>query len=465
MMKINIRFRFFICALVGCQLITACADFIDINGPATELTRASVFSDDATAEAAMLGVYVYANNPGLFLADGWHLSDVAYITGRSADELKESSSANVIQFAQNEVLASNGMITTVWTGAYKVIYQCNAILEGVQGNNLITQNKRAQLEGEARFIRAFTYFYLVNLFGDVPLVTTTDYRINAGLARTAAGVVYQQIVSDLEIARQLLPATFGLWNGERIRPTAHAATAMLARVALYLESWSQAEDYANQVINQSALFQLKSDLNEVFLKNSTEAIWQCLPIRAGLNSPHGETSTSARFSVQLRDQILTAFEPADQRALNWVGIQTLSAGGNYKFTSKYKAHRTTTVVEYTTNLRLAEQYLIRAEARVQQNKMDDALEDINQIRTRAGLTPASTTTPETILELVRQERRVELFVEGGHRWLDLKRWGIVNEVIGTLKSTWQPTDHLYPIPATEINRNQKLIQNDGYDSN
>ncbi len=464
-MKINHHYFVATALLVCLQAFVACEDFIDIKEPQTELTTASVFKDDATAEAAMLGIYVYANNPGLYLADGWHLSDIAYITARSADELKENSSANATQFAQNEVLSSNPMIQTLWTGAYKVIYQANAILEGIDQNNSLTQTKRTQIEGEARWMRAFTYFYLINVFGDVPLVTTTDYRTNSTMPRTPVADVYTQIMIDLQGAQQLLPGNYAQWSNERIRPVRHAATALLARVALYRQNWQQAESYADQVIGESTLYQVQSDLNTVFLKNNSEAIWQCLPIRPGYNSPHGETSTSARFSVQLRDEMLAAFEPADKRRVNWVGTQTLTAGGNYKFTSKYKAHRTTPVTEYTTNLRLAEQYLIRAESRAMQNNISGALQDINLIRTRAGLPSLAANTTDEIMSFIRQERRVELFAEGGHRWFDLKRWGLVDDVIGTLKPTWQTTDQLYPIPTTEINRNQYLVQNPGYESN
>ena len=123
----------------------------------------------------------------------------------------------------------------------------------------------------AALMRAFTYFYLINVFGDVPLVTTTDYRTNSTMPRTPVADVYTQIMIDLQGAQQLLPGNYAQWSNERIRPVRHAATALLARVALYRQNWQQAESYADQVIGESTLYQVQSDLNTVFLKNNSEA--------------------------------------------------------------------------------------------------------------------------------------------------------------------------------------------------
>lgn len=449
-----------ICAFFLVNLMSSCADFIDINNPRTELTTQSVFEDDATAEAAMAGVYVRANNSSQYLADGWWESDVAYVTGMSADDLKGDNTVNGIQLSQNELLPANNRVLNIWRGGYGLIYQVNAVLEGIQRSTQMSQSKRKQLEGEARFMRAFTYFYLVNLFGDVPLITTTDYRLNAEMSRTSVEAVYDQINTDLQMAQQLLPTDFTKWANERTRPTRHAATALMARVALYRGQWQQAEDLATEVISQSSLFQLES-ISNVFLKNNREAIWQFASIRPGGNTGHGNVAATFRFSVQLTDSLINAFEVGDSRYTTWVGIHNLSAGGNYKYTYKYKANLTTTPVEYTTNLRLAEQYLIRAEARVRLNKLSSALEDINIIRNRAALSDASASDDVTAFALLIKERRVELFVEYGHRWLDLKRWDLTNQLFD-YRTGWQSTDQLYPLPETDLNRNKNLVQNPGY---
>lgn len=113
-------------------------------------------------------------------------------------------------------------------------------------------------------------------------------------------------------------------------------------------------------------------------------------------------------------------------------------------------------------IRLAELYLIRAEARAKQNNITGSQEDLNRIRNRSGLANITANTLSLLLSAIEQERRIELMMEWGHRWLDLKRTGRVNGIISSLKSSWQPTDALYPIPKYELETNPFLVQNPGY---
>jgi len=114
-------------------------------------------------------------------------------------------------------------------------------------------------------------------------------------------------------------------------------------------------------------------------------------------------------------------------------------------------------------LRLAEQYLIRAEARVRQNDLVGAIQDLNVVRARAGLPDLSSgVSQDLILAAVIQERRVELFAEWGHRWSDLIRWGQADSVLSMEKPKWTANAKLYPLPLVDIQRNGNLRQNDGY---
>ncbi|MCK9305851.1 MAG: RagB/SusD family nutrient uptake outer membrane protein, partial [Bacteroidales bacterium] len=122
--------------------------------------------------------------------------------------------------------------------------------------------------------------------------------------------------------------------------------------------------------------------------------------------------------------------------------------------------------ENSTVFRLAEQYLIRAEARAQQNKLDLAIADVDAIRARAGLPLIENTNPgigkAALLDAIMQERRVELFTEWGHRWFDLKRTGKAVAVLSAIKTGFSANDLLYPIPASELNKDPFLEQNPGY---
>lgn len=114
-------------------------------------------------------------------------------------------------------------------------------------------------------------------------------------------------------------------------------------------------------------------------------------------------------------------------------------------------------------LRLAEVILTRAEARAMQNKLVEGEQDLNRIRTRAGLSTVSGLTKQALTDSIQVERRFELAFEVGDRWFDLKRSGKADPVLGPVKGTnWTNADQLYPIPLTEINRNPLLTQNPGY---
>jgi len=170
----------------------------------------------------------------------------------------------------------------------------------------------------------------------------------------------------------------------------------------------------------------------------------------------------------LRPAFLNNFETGDQRKVKWIDSATISAVKYYQ-PSKYKVKggpTTTPVTEYLTVLRLAEVYLIRAEARAQLGNIAGSQSDLNAIRTRAGLGATPANTQATLLTAVARERQVELFTEWGHRWFDLKRTGTVDAVMTVVcplkGGTWSTNWQLYPIPAVEIDKDHNLTQNPGY---
>ncbi len=159
---------------------------------------------------------------------------------------------------------------------------------------------------------------------------------------------------------------------------------------------------------------------------------------------------------------MNAFETGDQRLTNWIGVSTIN-GVNYYYPYKYKQHLNTGIpAEGYDVFRLAEQYLIRAEALAQQGKLDSALGDINLIRNRAGLANASGSSTTQLMSIIMQERQAELICELGNRWFDLKRTGTINTVLGALKPGWEPYKALLPVQSIEIQNDPFLIQNPGY---
>jgi hypothetical protein len=443
----------------------SCKKIVNINAPDSELVINTVFSSDAIAKQALAGLYAPLLN-GFSSGD---LTSITYLAGLSSDELIPGSDGGVA-FYNNGILPDNAVIWTLWSDAYKEIYNANAILKGLDLPTAnISQTLRQQLSGEARFIRAFSYFYLINLFGDVPLTLTTDYTVNANIPRSPKAAVYDQIITDLKDAQTLLSGAYP--DNQKVRANKWVATALLARVYLYRNQWPEAEAAASAVIENNVLFNL-CPLNEVFLKNSNEAIWQ-------LSRTDGNTEDAATFVISatnpvnatIRPAIVDSFSETDQRKTAWITSTTFN-NKIYYYPTKYKAAAITPVSEYTTIMRLSEQYLIRAEARAWQGKITAAAEDVNLIRRRATLTGVNATTKETMLAAIEKERVFELFTEWGHRWFDLKRTPSLtttgntraDDLLKPLEKSWQSTDTLYPIPQDQLLKDPAMAhaQNPGY---
>lgn len=442
--------------IVCCLLVipVACKKLITVGTPVSELPADVVFGNDDLADAAVADIY--------YVLAGYYTSTVVtFINGMTADELITLNTPH-IRYVNNAIPSDDVLILLLWRDFYRAIYRANAVLEGLASSSGISAAKAAQLNGEAKFMRAFCYYYLVNNWGDVPLITTTDVTQTALAARTPAVDVYKLILADLQSAVSLLPEVYS--SGEKVRADKWAAMAMLARVSLELGNWADAETNASLVINSGRYLPL-SHPDSIFLKNNRSAILQ-IWVKDGFTFS-GQTFTpmSGSFSnYPLSTDLINAFEPGDLRKAKWTGTFTY-AGKLYYYPYKYKNRTTTTgeTAEYVMVLRIAEQYLIRAEARCQQENITDAVADLNIIRHHSGLYDLPTDMNKAgCLLAVEQERRTELFSEWGDRWLSLKRTGRVNTVLGALKTNWKPTAVLYPIPQQERNRNPNLTQNDGY---
>jgi starch-binding outer membrane protein, SusD/RagB family len=451
-----------------------CKKFVSVPPPVTSLVSASVYSNNATAASALTGIYITmaANNIG-----GGNYG-ISVLSGLAADELKlfPSSPDIVLNHSYTNALLSNDG-SLLWNDLYKCIYQANTAITGLSTSQGVTRSMSQQLIGEAKFVRAFCYFYLVNIYGDVPLVLSLDYKINATIPRSSKEEVYTQIIADLKDAQALLSDDYltptGMTTTSRVRPNKFAATALLARVYLYLQKWISAEEEATIVINNPNYI-LLTNLNEVFLTTSQEAIWQLEKPNSGFNTADGATfllsylnnsGPTASFPITLGDSLALGFESGDLRRSNW--ITSLDIGSTtYYYPFKYKLNAGTPTTEYPVVLRIGEQYLIRAEAKAQQGNIVGAQSDLNIIRARAGLPRTPSNTQESLLSAIQKERQFELFTEYGHRWLDLKRTGIIDSVMTIVcpqkGGTWQTTAKLFPIAFTEIQADPNLTQNPGY---
>jgi hypothetical protein len=446
-------------------LFVGCNKMVEIDPPSTQLDARSVFENDATAMAAVNGLYSQLMTTNLAFANG----GITVYAALSADELLPTA-ANVDYdaFVTNSIPATNslGIYTRLWTPAFRGVYHANAVLEGLAASNTISDSLKRQLEGEMLVVRSLCYFYLTQIFGDVPLQLTTDYRSNGSMARTARSEVYRQLVIDLRKAKDMLSPTYP--SAGKVRANKWTAAALLARVYLFQKDWTEAEREATEVLN-SGVYPVggSAALSQVFLASSAEAIWQLMPVSTSVNTGEGNafvpTSITTRPGFVLTANLLNAFENGDLRKGAWTRTAVIN-GLTYTYPAKYKVRTgTAPYTEHVVVLRAAEQYLIRAEARTQLLKLGEALADVNIIRTRAGLPNSTATSQSSLLLAIEQERRVELFCEWGHRWLDVIRTGRSDALFGASKApNWQATDVLYPIPQQERDANPQLSQNPGY---
>ena len=456
----------FILLIIFAAGLPACEKLIEIDPPVNEMTSETVFESDATAKAALSGLY------SLLSSSTNHSLYITAFSALSSDELDFLGTAPTYDDVRtNSMLATSSNASGLFTDLYASVYRANSVIEGLQKYSGVTDSVKRQIVGEAKFLRAYLYFYLVNFFGDVPLVVETDATKTAMLPRTAKAEVYSQIIDDLTAARDSLPANYGASSNNRISANKYAAKALLARVYLYTGNNAAAESNATDVLNATGLFSLIPSANigtGIFVRNSVEAILQFMP---PVNPANGYTiegsgfvTTTANFS--LRTTFVNSFASGDLRRSKWINQVTYNSVVNYQPYKYRMASQTAAaaagVFEYPTILRLAEQYLIRAEARAKQENITGALADMNVIRNRAGLASSTTTDKNALLLEIENERKFELFCELGHRWFDLQRTNRADAILAPIKANWQATDILFPIPQTARDANVNLSQNDGY---
>lgn len=446
-------------SLVLALLITSCNKFVEIPPPQDQVISSTVFTNDATAISTMNGLYSQMMSGNMILLNG----AMSLYPGLTADEIYNTNSGSPAQsFARNSILASDPTNANFWARGYAYIYQVNAIIEGLVNSNKLTNSTKNQLLGESYFMRGLCYFYLTNLYGDVPLELSTDYQLNEKMPRFPHAKVYGQILSDLQMAMILLPVDYV--TPDEGRPNKWTATALLARTYLFLQQWEKADSAATAVINSGA-YALDGNLDSVFLKASPETIWQLIPVSPGFNTAEGNLFIPSSRSIipqyAITSNLLQSFEQGDMRKEDWLDSNEIN-NTVYYFPYKYTIKFGTDVEECNVVLRLAEQYLIRAEAKAEEGNLKGAREDLNVIRNRAGLANSQANDQKSLLSAIQHEWRVEFFCEWGHRWFDLKRRGTINTVLGAEKPGWQTYDAVYPIPAQEINNNPQLVQNAGY---
>lgn len=461
-------------------LISGCEKYLNNTQlPAGTIAGDDAFVSDNSISAIVTGSYFSLNSSGPFSESP--SSNLGNVMGLFTDELKPVASSSVTnQVYYNDALTTKN--ADYWKDLYNKVYVVNSSIEGIKSTSAYLYYKNQWL-GECYFLRAFLYFNLVNIYGDVPLALTSDFTVNSKLSRAPQSQVYEQIIADCRMAKSLLPVSykdgFGTTSTYRVRPNQAVATALLAKAFLYAGRYDSAEVHATALIDNGA-YKLETP-DQTFVTESKETIWALATnndektyeysmynnaMPATITPPEDPSSWTL---VAMNPALVNSFEANDQRFTNWVRSTTVIASATtpsitYYFPNKYKS--ATVGAEKTVLLRLAEMYLIRAEARARQENTGGAQADLNLVRTRAGLPATTAGSRDELIRAVTAERRVELFTESGNRFFDLKRTGTIDAVMTVAAqqkgTSWKSYMSLWPLNPDDIILNPNLTPNPGY---
>ncbi|HZE83086.1 MAG TPA: RagB/SusD family nutrient uptake outer membrane protein [Puia sp.] len=422
---------------------SSCHKFLDVL-PTNAVSDDQAITDSASATNAVRGAY------RALAAGGYYGATYQFDALLSGNALNYTQSgASQLQFLYHTLTADNNDLETIWAAAYAAINDANFVIAKVPdiAGTTLSQSYKNQLLGEAYFIRALAYFDLGRAFGGVQLFLTPTSKVSdkLGKLRGSQADTYVQVLADLNTAETLLPATT-----IRDRATQRTVWALRARLQTYLRQWPQAETDAGRIIADSADYKLVNPYSAFFNQvNTTESVFELSYSLAYPNPMYGNWKKGGNYTPNTA--IVTLLQ---NPSIGGNRSALLLPSGTSILGNLYPLSNGTNPVYV---IRVAELWLIRAEARAQQNNLSGALSDLNAIRTRAGLPNSSAVTQPDILLAIENERRVEFALEP-QRWFDLVRTGRAPAVLNVT----DPNHYLFPIPAPELSADHSLTQNPGY---
>ncbi|NRD24417.1 RagB/SusD family nutrient uptake outer membrane protein [Winogradskyella litoriviva] len=479
------KFKTYIAVILLGILATSCNDFLDPE-PSSAITSNNYYSTLAELETGLIGAYDAIQGVGDFDKDVNHgIQYEFYITemrsGNTATKIADPDDfSDAGQFESFNVLPINGLVANYYDSYYEVIYRTNVVLDNL-GN---VSDDTSMIEAEAKFIRAYAYFNLVRLFGDVPLVdhVLSPLESDAQFTRVDTSIIYDLIISDLITAEENLDNTY------KTRASKAAAQGLLAKVYLTLENpeYTKAQIMCEKIINDGS-FSLV-DFYDVFYTELNEEIIFAI----GFNSLNDSQTFSSQFmnSVGPSSGVNYATYDLVDDINEFGGIRaqySFRQDPNHLTSVRYQCAKyfpdgddggtsNPHVFEISANprlagndwivLRYADVLLMHVEAIMggaNETSAGAALSSFQQVRDRAGLTDLVT---EISVDDLLMERRVELAFEN-HRLFDLIRLGRAESVLSQYSTAnnfgFTATDLLLPMPQNEVNLSDGLMtQNPGY---
>ncbi len=489
------HFRIFLMSLVALLLMSCTKDFLD-RQPLDTINTENYPTTAEELVTVVNGAYQPLQWPKLYNMRMWTTDIMAGNSivgaGGGSDGIETQDMAN---FVTN---TDNAGVLDLWRGPWPGILMTNIVLDAAPKLD-INEDIRNRSMGEAYFLRAHYYFVLARFFGDVPLVTEPQSSDSDLFPpRDPVALVYEQIVSDLNAAAELLP-TKSAYNSENIgRASKGAAYGMLAKVHLTLGNYQEVVQYTTEVENLGyALNESYADNFSIANENSVESLFEVQYASNGgydfwsnenqaswaspFMGPRGANFVAGGFGWnQPTQEFVEAYEEGDERKDATVLYEGGPEFDGKVYESRYSLTGYNTrkflvplsqVSAYDNSplnfpiLRYADVLLMKAEALNELGQTELAENYLNMVRTRAGLDDIENLSQADFRNAVLHERRMELAFEG-QRWFDLIRVNNGEYGLNFLRSIGRNNASqkhlLFPIPQIELDRNPNLVQNPGY---
>ncbi|UOE46824.1 RagB/SusD family nutrient uptake outer membrane protein [Mucilaginibacter sp. SMC90] len=433
--------------------LASCKKFLDVQPKDSAPDNQTIF-DRPSAETAVRGIYRALSADNYY---GVNFVSVGYLSG---DNIQWTGSQSIVQqFIDHNVKADNATVSNIWLAIYTTINRANYVIAKLPAvtDVSLTNAEKNQLLGEAYFIRALCYFDLARTWGGVQIVTTPTLSATDknGIARSTVEQTYAQVLSDLNTAEPLLPLPTAQ---NPVRANKETVYALKARYYLYQKDWANAEKYATLVLGDTQNYSLLKPYSAWFANNvigTKESVFELAYSATYTNGHRGQWQPPANNGTRQWAPNNTFVTLVNDPAIggNRSALVAKTTAGLWYGNLYYRSPAT----DPAYIIRIAEEYLIRAEANAQLNKLDDARIDLNAVRDRAGLTATTAVSQTDVLLAIENERRIEFALEG-HRWFDLVRTGRAAAVLGVTDAT----KNILPIPVDQLNVDPALTQNPGY---
>ena len=430
---------------------TSCENYLS-ESPTDSIPSENAITDAGTARAAIIGAYDAVQS--------YYASNYPTLGTITADNVIFNGTLNqYLQLDQNAIPTDNAITAPAYQGIYKAINSANAVIAtvGTITDPLLTETEKNKILGEAYFIRALGYFDLARGWGGVQLQLkpTSDLSTLKGVKRSTLSATYDQVLADLVKAETLLPEDATTRN----RAQKSAVRALRARLHLYREQWSDAENYATQVIGNATKYSLVKPYKTFFTAPflSAESVFELTFSSNDKNSFWNLwylSTVGGQFTLKPSNSLIAKLNDA---TIGGTRNSVIAGTGAAVYGVLYNTISSSTDPSYV--IRIAELYLIRAEARAKKATPDlpGAISDLNLVRTRADVPAFAGSTQAEVIQAIEDENSLEFAFES-HRWFDLVRTKRVGDVLGVTNTNFW----LFPLPYSDILSDPDVTQNPGY---